>query len=137
MPQFFVSIRKLRTVRILFCLSTRIRWAASRMKPVKSVNQHDSAATVYVRFAVQISGVVVSEDSLRSLFSNYGLVFDANIKKLSSGEKVLYMLQLLHSVRRNIGLCLNYSFISFSVFNLFTLSSFSNRIATNRKAMVS
>jgi hypothetical protein len=44
---------------------------------------HDSAATVYVRFMSQSSEAVVSEETLRILFNNYGPVFDCAIKKLS------------------------------------------------------
>ena len=51
-----------------------------------AMTPHDSAATVYVRFLSQSPEAVVSEESLRELFNNYGPVFDCAIKKLSQDQ---------------------------------------------------
>lgn len=66
----------------------RIRWAAGRTTPIKSTTTpHDSAATVYVRFLTLEDNIEITEESLRTLFNQYGPVFDCAIKKLAPEQK--------------------------------------------------
>ncbi len=67
----------------------RIRWAAGRTTPIKSTTTpHDSAATVYVRFLTLEDNMEITEESLRTLFNQYGPVFDCAIKKLAQEQVI-------------------------------------------------
>lgn len=104
---FFTSrsaFRNLNSKSLVFLfifIHRRIRWAASRNNPIKSAaTPHDSAATVYVRFLTQAADVVVSEESLRNIFSNYGPVFDCAIKKLSHDQVRSFLLVLFGTINK-------------------------------------
>jgi hypothetical protein len=74
----------------------RVGWAASRKNPIKSAaTPHDAAATVYVRFMALSNDAVVSEESLRDLFNNFGPVFDCAIKKLCKDPVSVLFAELL------------------------------------------
>jgi len=64
----------------------RIRWGSNRnnRKPnelVKKVDSSEETSSVHVSFNVTKSNIIVTEESLRYLFSQYGFVVDVTIKK--------------------------------------------------------